>query len=81
MPMPDFEELKQELVQSDNNFRQLFREHQQFERRLEKLSQKSLLSPEDELEEKRIKVHKLHLKDQMESLLRAHVTEHAVATA
>ena len=79
--MPEMEILKQELVQNDENFRQLFEQHQKFENRLEALSQKSLLSPEDELEEKRIKIHKLHLKDQMESLLRAHLEEHAAATA
>jgi uncharacterized protein YdcH (DUF465 family) len=75
--MPEMESLKQELAQNDDNFRQLMEEHREFEQRLEVLSQKSLPSPEDEMEEKRIKIHKLHLKDRMESMLRAH-QEHAV---
>ena len=64
--------LKQELIASDDRFRTLFEEHQGFERRLEELRDKSLLSEEDELEEKQIKRQKLLLKDQMESILRSH---------
>ncbi len=79
--MPEIEALKQELAQIDDDFRQLLEEHRQYELRLEALSQKSLPSPDDEVEEKRIKIHKLHLKDQMESMLRTHLTEHAAVTA
>jgi uncharacterized protein YdcH (DUF465 family) len=79
--MPEIEALKQELSKTDDDFRQLLEEHRQYELRLEALSQKSLPSPDDEVEEKRIKVHKLHLKDQMESMLRTHLTEHAAVTA
>lgn len=63
--------LKQELLDSNDEYRQLFAEHQVFERRLEELRLKSLLSQEDEIEAKTIKRHKLYLKDQMESILRS----------
>ena len=56
---------------TDEEFRVLFDEHQSFEKRLAELHEKSLLSEEDELEEKQIKRQKLFLKDRMESLLRA----------
>lgn len=65
-------ELREELIQTDDEFRQLHAEHQEYEHRLQELSQKSLPSQEDESEEKRIKLHKLTLKDRMEQILREH---------
>lgn len=71
--MPNLEDtLKQELLETDDEFRRLHDEHQECEGRLEELAQKSLLSEEDELEEKRIKRHKLFLKDRMELILKEH---------
>lgn len=70
MSMQD--ELKEELIQTDAEFRRLYEEHQEYKRRLQEIQQKSLLSQEDEVEEKRIKLHKLMLKDQMEAILRTH---------
>lgn len=67
--------LKQELIDSDEEFRRLHEEHQNYERRLEELYQRSLPSEEDELEEKRIKRQKLRLKDRMEIILRSHRQE------
>ncbi len=71
--------LKQELIESDERFRTLFEEHQSFERRLEELQGKSLLSEENEQEEKQIKRQKLLLKDRMESILRSHREAHVSA--
>jgi uncharacterized protein YdcH (DUF465 family) len=68
----DDSELREELLRTDDQFRQLHGEHQEFEHRLQELEQKSLLSQEDESEEKRIKLHKLTLKDRMEQILREH---------
>lgn len=70
--MPDREALKEELIRTDAEFRRLHEEHQDCERRLEALHQKTMLSQDEELEQKQIKVHKLALKDRMEALLRAH---------
>ncbi|HKB94508.1 MAG TPA: YdcH family protein, partial [Gaiellaceae bacterium] len=55
-------------------FRRLHDEHQDCEERLSDLALRSLPSPEDEVEEKRLKIHKLALKDQMEEILREHRT-------
>lgn len=71
--------LKEELIETDDEFGRLYREHQSYEGRLEELNQKSLLSPEDELEEKQLKRQKLWLKDRMEIILRSHQTEQASA--
>lgn len=65
-------ELKKELLETDDEYRRLHEEHQNYERRLEQLHHKSLPSQEDELEEKRIKLQKLRLKDRMEAILRTH---------
>ena len=71
--------LKEELIATDDVFRRLYQQHQEYERRLSELLQKSLLSQEDEIEEKQIKRYKLLLKDRMAELLRHH--EEARVTA
>jgi uncharacterized protein YdcH (DUF465 family) len=63
--------LKQELLETNEDFRRLYEEHQDYEKRLESIYQKALMSQEDEAEQKRIKLHKLSLKDQMEQIMRA----------
>lgn len=70
--MSQHDELKAELIKTDDEFRRLYEEHQAYEGRLQEINQKSLLSQEDEIEEKKIKLHKLALKDHMEQILRAH---------
>lgn len=62
--------LKEELIKTDEGFRRLASEHEKSEERLEQLRQRSMLSAEDEAEEKQLKLHKLYLKDQMEQILR-----------
>lgn len=71
--MPNRDDLlKEELVRTDDEFRRLYEEHQEYERRLQELSHKSMFSQEDEAEEKKIKLHKLVLKDHMAEILRQH---------
>jgi len=70
------EALKEELLETSEEFRRLHEEHQSCERRLDDINQKSLLSQEDEIEAKKLKLHKLVLKDQMQALMRAHSAEH-----
>lgn len=70
--MPINDPLKDELIQTDDEFRRLYEEHQEYERRLSTINQKTLLSQDDEVEEKKIKLHKLALKDRMEHILRNH---------
>ena len=71
--MPNRDDLlRDELIRTDDEFRRLHEEHQEYERKLEELSHKSLFSEEDEAEEKKIKLHKPSLKDHMEEILRQH---------
>lgn len=61
---------KEELLSRDETFRRLHEEHQREERRLAAMQEHSQLSEQDAVEMKRIKVHKLYLKDQMEAIRR-----------
>jgi uncharacterized protein len=70
--MSQYDDLKSELLKTDDEYRSLYEEHQEYEKRLHEISQKTLLSQEDEDEEKKIKLHKLVLKDHMEQILRTH---------
>ena len=78
MAMSD-EGLKKELLETDEEFRRLYEEHQNYERRLDEIHEKSFLSPEDEYEAKQIKLHKLGLKDRMASMMRSHREQRATA--
>lgn len=77
--MSEHDALKAELIRTDEEFRHLHEQHQSYEKRLEELNHKSLLSEEDELEEKHIKRQKLILKDRMAALLRQHEEAHQEA--
>ncbi|HEV2854828.1 MAG TPA: YdcH family protein [Thermoanaerobaculia bacterium] len=70
--MSQYDDLKEELIKTDDGFRRLYEEHREYERRLQAINQKTMLSQDDEVEEKKIKLHKLALKDQMERILRMH---------
>jgi uncharacterized protein YdcH (DUF465 family) len=72
--MAILDDLKRELLRSHETFRALHEEHQECESKLAQMTQNALPSPEDEVEEKRLKIHKLELKDRMEEILREHRT-------
>ena len=57
-----------QVEQTSPNYEELRSQHQDHERRLEELQQQARLTPEEEMEEKRLKKLKLNLKDQMERL-------------
>ncbi len=75
------EALKAELIESDVTFRSLYEEHQACENQLEAIQQSAMPSQDDEAEIKRIKVHKLALKDRMEAIMVAHEREAVPASA
>lgn len=71
----DFEELKRELLQSDEEYRQLATQHQDLDEKVHSLTARHYLSEPEQLEEAQLKKRKLHLKDQMENILRRHTTD------
>jgi len=61
----------EQFEQPTPSFEELQESHRKYERRIEELRKKSWLTPDEELEEKRLKKLKLVIKDQMEHLRRA----------
>jgi uncharacterized protein len=70
----DFDELKRQLLQTDEEYRQLASQHHDLDEKLHSLATRNYLSEPEQLEEVTLKKRKLHLKDQMESIVRRHRT-------
>jgi len=65
----DLQELKNRLIVADEEYSRLAREHSQYERQLEQLSNRPYLTDSEKVEEINLKKRKLSLKDQMEKIL------------
>ena len=72
MEMTKADSLKEQLMTSDPEFRELVREHGRYEDRLSELSALAYPSDEEQLEEVTLKKKKLAIKDQMYSLMLQH---------
>jgi uncharacterized protein YdcH (DUF465 family) len=60
-----------QLESMDSIYEELRRQHQEYEKQLEELSNRAWLTPDEEIEEKRIKKLKLRIKDEMARMKRA----------
>ena len=69
------DELKAHLMKTDEDFRRLAEQHAQYHMQLEALEAKPHLTPEEELEEHRLKKLKLRLKDQMNAIVSRNRTQ------
>lgn len=72
MEMTNTDGLKEQLMTSDPEFRELVREHGRYEERLSELTALSYPNDEEQLEEITLKKKKLAIKDQMQSILLQH---------
>lgn len=72
MEMTNTDSLKEQLMMSDPEFRELAREHGRYEERLSELSALAYPSTEEQLEESTLKKKKLAIKDQMYSIMMQH---------
>lgn len=77
----DFEELKRQLLQTDEEFRRLATEHHDLDEQIQVLTSRHYLSEPEQVEEVRLKKQKLYLKDQMEAFLRRALHERHPAPA
>jgi len=72
-------EIKERLLQSNEEFRRLAQKHTNYDEQLEKLLHKSYLSEQEKVEEINLKKMKLHVKDQMQVMIhkyRQQTTKH-----
>jgi len=65
----DAHQLRDLLLQSDQEFRELAMKHHELDDRLHELSSRAFLSESEQFEEVQLKKHKLLLKDRMEGIL------------
>ena len=72
MHTANVQELKELLLKTDEEFRQLATQHHELDDRLHELSTKPYLSEPEQLEEVTLKKRKLQIKDRMEDILRRH---------
>ena len=66
------QDLKDQLLQTDEEFHNLFAKHHELEGRLHELTAKHYLSEPEQLEEVTLKKRKLQIKDRMEDIIRRH---------
>lgn len=70
------EEIRDILLRENAEFRDLYEEHQRLERRLQELTEKRYLTPDEQEEERQIKKRKLFIKDRMYALIATYRREH-----
>jgi uncharacterized protein YdcH (DUF465 family) len=75
--MAEAQDLKNLLLETNDEFRRLASMHHELDERLVQLESKHYLSSDEHVEEVTLKKKKLHLKDQMEEILRAYRQGHA----
>jgi uncharacterized protein len=64
------EEVKDLLLETNDEYRQLASQHRELDERLVELESKHYLSDDEQVEEVTLKKRKLHLKDRMETIVR-----------
>jgi len=76
MNAADTQEIKNLLLRTDDQYRQLAEEHHHLDDRLHQLSESHYLSNNEHLEEVTLKKRKLALKDRMEEIARGYSHPH-----
>jgi uncharacterized protein YdcH (DUF465 family) len=77
MDRNESDEIKQHLMHTSDEFRELALRHQELDMKVAKIDNDPHATEQDEVEEHRLKKLKLHLKDQMEEILSRYKTQHA----
>jgi uncharacterized protein YdcH (DUF465 family) len=70
-------DVKEYLIQNDQEFRQLVQRHQSYESQLEEFKNRSFLNEQERFEETIIKKKKLAIKDQMQVRIHDYQVGHA----
>jgi uncharacterized protein YdcH (DUF465 family) len=80
MSAAEAQEVKNFLLHSDQQFRQLVEQHSQLDDRLHQLIEKHYLSETEQVEQATLKKRKLALKDQMEGIVREYARQQSRAS-
>jgi uncharacterized protein YdcH (DUF465 family) len=72
--------VKEYLMKTDQDFRELANKHQRFEQELERFSGKSFLTPDEQVQRTVIKKKKLVLKDKMQLLIHRYRVQQQAAS-
>ena len=76
MDMSIADPLRDELLKSNQEFRELVHQHQDFEERLNELAHLTYPSDEEQLEETTLKKKKLLIKDEIYQIMQQHAVSH-----
>ena len=76
MEQREADEIKQHLMQTSEEYRELARQHQYYKSLVAELENNPHATEEDEIEEHRLKKLKLRLKDQMGEMVSRYKTQH-----
>ena len=79
--MRNDQEVREVLLEQDQEYRRLAVQHQNYEIRLRELTGHPYPTGDDEFEKARTKKMKLQVKDQMEGILRRHLTPRLVSNS
>jgi hypothetical protein len=72
MSEESIEELQKRLERENEEYARLKKSHRELDLKLQQLEEKRYLTPEEEMEVKKMKKEKLRLKDHMTEMLRAY---------
>ncbi len=74
-----FEDAKEILKNENDEFARVYRKHRELDERIAHLEEQRFLTPEEEVEEKQLKVDKLHLKDKMAEMVKEYQDTHSAS--
>jgi len=77
--MPDTQDLKHLLLETNDEYRELASKHHELDDRLHQLESKHYLTDDEQLEEVSLKKRKLAMKDRMEEIVREHASARSAA--
>ena len=69
MPSLSFEEAREILKRDNEEFAHIYAKHQELDKHLLELEARRFLTPDEEVEEKKLKKEKLRLKDKMAAMI------------
>jgi uncharacterized protein YdcH (DUF465 family) len=76
MDMSTADPVRDELLRSNNTFRELVHQHDDFEKRLSELAHLTYPNDEEQLEEATLKKRKLQVKDEIYAMMQQHAVSH-----